>query len=340
MIVPAQVKQPWIIRADKSNKSTATESKTKPRAPSMEYAVHTSWAPFHERVFHRNSVWMEISFYSHPSCNTVIVMKFCTCHASCDVVTCAKACSDMFPYNGVTLNLPSDLNHVGKSFVEGAPDLKPCKSFPHDWPFVRRTGHRWNKGPVMRNFDVSLLLTWPNWWTNSRVTGDFIHYNTQVSSLQWKFSYLTSYTSSSSFCTNRSQCQRSLIWTKPLLKGPEAEGVGRLPPPIIRCYGWIDTWSGAVKKIIIHLHIHLSSKWFCMLRFIAIVFHMHGHFANRWLPDERSSYQAATRWFWRNNDVTIASRAPPWVQTTCTYFHYRHWRRSSKAVGGNACDTI
>ena len=40
---------------------------------------------------------------SHPSCNEVITMKSCTWHDSTAVATCAKLCSNMIPYNGVTL---------------------------------------------------------------------------------------------------------------------------------------------------------------------------------------------------------------------------------------------
>ena len=62
-----------------------------------------NWDPFHEWFFHHNSNLMEILFCSHPSCNEVIAMKFCTGHDSCAVVGCAKFCSDMMSYNGVTL---------------------------------------------------------------------------------------------------------------------------------------------------------------------------------------------------------------------------------------------
>ena len=143
---------------------------------------------------------------------------------------------------------------------------------------------------------------------------------------------VTSYTSSSSFCTNRSQCQRSLIWTKPLLKGPEADGVGRLPPPIIRV--WVDwhlircckennylfTYSPFF-KMILHAKVYrnrVSHAWaFCQ--------------SLTWTKGLRTkrphddiitalSYQNDVETsFWRNNDVTIASRAPYWVQTTCTF---------------------
>ena len=56
-----------------------------------------SRGPFHERFFHGNSNSMEISFCSHPSCSTVIAVKFCTWHDSCAVVARAKFCSDIIP---------------------------------------------------------------------------------------------------------------------------------------------------------------------------------------------------------------------------------------------------
>ena len=61
-------------------------------------------SPFCEWFFHRKSNLMESLFYSHPSCNQVITLKFCTWHDSCDGMTCAKFCSNMILYNGVTLN--------------------------------------------------------------------------------------------------------------------------------------------------------------------------------------------------------------------------------------------
>ena len=45
---------------------------------------------------------MEISSCFHPSCKQVLIMKFCAWHGSCTVVACAKFCSEMIPYYGVT----------------------------------------------------------------------------------------------------------------------------------------------------------------------------------------------------------------------------------------------
>ena len=42
-------------------------------------------------------------FHSAPSCTELIAVKFCTWHDSCTVMACAKFCSDIIPYNGVTL---------------------------------------------------------------------------------------------------------------------------------------------------------------------------------------------------------------------------------------------
>ena len=60
---------------------------------SLIYILHLSMyngvqGPIQEGFFHRNLNLMEISFCSHPNCNEMIVMKFC---------------SDMKHYNWVTL---------------------------------------------------------------------------------------------------------------------------------------------------------------------------------------------------------------------------------------------
>ena len=71
--------------------------------------------PFHERIVHRNSNPMEISFRSHPSCGELIAMKFCKWHGSC---------FDMILYNSVVSkpNLPSNLNYNGKTLVKWVPE--------------------------------------------------------------------------------------------------------------------------------------------------------------------------------------------------------------------------
>ena len=62
---------------------------------------------------------MEISFCSHQSCIEVITTKFCTWQDSCAVVACAKFCSDMIPYSGVTLkSFPLNLNYNKKKICE------------------------------------------------------------------------------------------------------------------------------------------------------------------------------------------------------------------------------
>ena len=55
-------------------------------------------------------------------------------------------------------------------------DVMKWKSFPHYWPFVKGI-HRWpvdsfRKGPVMRTFDVPLLLVRTDCWNNTRIAGD------------------------------------------------------------------------------------------------------------------------------------------------------------------------
>ena len=110
---------------------------------------------FPERFFHPNSNWMDISFCSHPSCSEVIAMKFCTWHDSPAIMTCAKFCSNILPYNGVIRKLNSHriLITTEKSLVKWAPrglvnklspDISPgwkleegnwCWWYPQSTPF-------------------------------------------------------------------------------------------------------------------------------------------------------------------------------------------------------------
>ena len=53
--------------------------------------------------FHHNYASIEISFCFHSRCLEVITMKLCSWHNSCAVMTYAKFCGDMIPYNGVVL---------------------------------------------------------------------------------------------------------------------------------------------------------------------------------------------------------------------------------------------
>ena len=56
-------------------------------------------------ILYRNSNFIEISFYSQPTFNSVITTKFCTCHDSTAVMACAKFCSDLIPRDGMTAKL-------------------------------------------------------------------------------------------------------------------------------------------------------------------------------------------------------------------------------------------
>ena len=49
--------------------------------------------------FQHNSISIEISFHFHPNSNPLIATKFCTCHDSCAVMSCAKLCSNMIIKN-------------------------------------------------------------------------------------------------------------------------------------------------------------------------------------------------------------------------------------------------
>ena len=95
-----------------------------PRMATLVSASHTIQStnrirgPFHEGLFHRNSISMEISFYLsklywHDH------YEIYTWHA---VMACAKFCSDTIPYNGVT---PNTICHqiwitMEKSFMKWA----------------------------------------------------------------------------------------------------------------------------------------------------------------------------------------------------------------------------
>ena len=86
--------------------------------------------PILQTLFHHNSNSMVISFRSHPSCNDVNPMKFCTWRSSCAVGACVKYHSDMIPYNGVTLK---PIFHgmwitMEKSIVKWAPEIRKHKT--------------------------------------------------------------------------------------------------------------------------------------------------------------------------------------------------------------------
>ena len=66
---------------------------------------------------------MEISFRSHLDSNTVIATKFCTCHDSYAVVSCARICCDLMASNGITERRNFHCIWIvgKKSVVKGAP---------------------------------------------------------------------------------------------------------------------------------------------------------------------------------------------------------------------------
>ena len=87
-------------------------------------AIKLDLGPFHEWFFHWNSNLKENSFWSHPSCGEVIAMKFCTGHDSCAVLACAKFCSNIIPYNGVTFKIfHQNLHYNGKIIPEMGPSF-------------------------------------------------------------------------------------------------------------------------------------------------------------------------------------------------------------------------
>ena len=98
--------------------------------------------PFHEQFHHRNSNSTWISFCFQSRCSEVIVMKFCTWYDSCAVMACAKFCSNMIPYCGVT--------------------LKPI--FPQIWIAMEKSFVKWTH--VFRSV---LILTKPSQWHHMSV---------------------------------------------------------------------------------------------------------------------------------------------------------------------------
>ena len=77
------------------------------------------------RTIFRNSNSMEISLCSHWRCIEVIAMKFCTWQDSCAVMACAKFCSDLMSYNGITVKQIFHRNWMAmeKSPMKWAPGL-------------------------------------------------------------------------------------------------------------------------------------------------------------------------------------------------------------------------
>ena len=79
--------------------------------------------PISRTIFRHNPQLMEIVLCSRPSYSDIIAIKFCTWPNSCVVVACAKCCSGMVPYNGVTV-IPifhRIWSTMEKSFLKWAP---------------------------------------------------------------------------------------------------------------------------------------------------------------------------------------------------------------------------
>ena len=95
------------------------------RAWHLATKEHPTMGPFHKQFFYHISNSMEIPLCSHPCCNEVIAMKFCTGYNSCAVLACAKFCSDMIHYRGVTWKSIFHLIQImmEKSFVLWEPGL-------------------------------------------------------------------------------------------------------------------------------------------------------------------------------------------------------------------------
>ena len=81
---------------------------------------------FHERFFHHNSNSMEISSCSHLSCSAVIVMEFSTLNDSCDVMACAKLCSDRMHCKKKQFSIEVELRWQNHSLNAPPPTPRPC----------------------------------------------------------------------------------------------------------------------------------------------------------------------------------------------------------------------
>ena len=107
-------------------------------------------------------------------------MKFCTCHDSCAVMTCAKFHSDHI----ITTWANIEWNFRNCTIIVQGPishdDVIKWKHFPRYWPFVRGI-HRslvnsLNKGQWCGALMLSLIFNWTNGWVNNKDAGDLRRY--------------------------------------------------------------------------------------------------------------------------------------------------------------------
>ena len=106
-----------------------------------------SWAPFHERLFHRNSNSMEISLHSHLNSNPVIATNFCTWRDICAAVACAKNCCDLIASNGITAR-----RNFHRIWIAG-------KKLLVNGPLPHALEMKWNKIPNEKSKSISLAIS-------------------------------------------------------------------------------------------------------------------------------------------------------------------------------------
>ena len=130
---------------------------------------------------------------SYPNSIKVIAANFCTCHASCTGVACAKGCSDRMTKPGITAkrifhriwimmkNIISEMCPCSTKINTGThDDVIRWNHFPRNWPFVRGI-HRSpvnspHKGQWRGALMFSLICVWINDWVNNREAGDLRRY--------------------------------------------------------------------------------------------------------------------------------------------------------------------
>ena len=88
-----------------------------------------------QTIFHRNSNSMEISFCFHPNFNEVIAMEFFTSHKNSIAMACARFCSDMIPWHGVTWKPIFHWIMMEKLFLKWSPGQKTV------WNLLRILGY-------------------------------------------------------------------------------------------------------------------------------------------------------------------------------------------------------
>ena len=91
----------------------------------QEWLVYFLIWPHSLMIFYSNSHLLCFSIFSHSNTDAVIATKFCICHDSSAVVTCAKFCSDPIFRNWIISNCDCDWYWIvdQKSLVRCSPSF-------------------------------------------------------------------------------------------------------------------------------------------------------------------------------------------------------------------------